>query len=97
MQRIQEFFKTLLGEKRLPKSFRATLEKHGEKPILSIDIKRTPLSRLAEGFANLISLGKFDEIKKKYYDKFYHLYAILTLDDNGKHVKLLYEKNETPV
>ena len=42
---------------------------------------------------NLITLGKWKEIKGN-YDKMYHLYAVLTLD-SGK--KLLLEKNERPV
>ena len=94
MQRIKEFIKTLTGELRLPKSFRASLQKHGEKKISSIEIFRTPLSGVARTFSNILSLGKFSEIEKKYYDKFFHLYAILTLDDG---TELLYEKNETPV
>jgi hypothetical protein len=94
MQRITEFIKTLTGETRLPKSMRAMLKKHGDKNIVSIEVNRTPLSAGARTFSNLLSLGKFSEIEKKYYDKFFHLYAILVLEDN---TELLYEKNETPV
>lgn len=94
MERIKEFLKTLTGETRLPKSFRASLQKHGDKKIVGIEVFRTPLSGVARTFSNILSLGKFSEIEKKYYDKFFHLYAVLTLDDG---TELLYEKNETPV
>lgn len=94
MQRITEFIKTLTGEKRLPKSVRSILEKHGDKPITSMEVLRTPLSAGAKLFSNIISGGKFSKIEKKYTDKFFHLYAILTLDDG---TELLYEKNQSPV
>ena len=79
--------------KTINKRFRNLLTKYGEQPITSISIKRTPISSTAEGLLNAITLGKWKEIKKN-YDKMYHLYAVLTLE-NGK--RLLLEKNERPV
>jgi len=94
MQRITEFIKTLTGERRLPKSVRSILSKHGDKPITNIEVFRTPISAGARLFSNIISGGKFSKVEKEYYDKFFHLYAILTLDDG---TQLLYEKNQSPV
>lgn len=94
MQRISEFIKTLTGEKRLPKSVRSILQKYGDKKVIGAEIVREPLSKGARTFSDLLSGGKFSEIEKKYYDKFFHLYMILILDD---YTELLYEKNQSPV
>ncbi len=95
MQRLFEIGKSLLGFKKLPKSFRNTLEKYGDEIITSIDVCRTPINRVAKTFANLITLGQWDDIVKRAgHDEMFHLYAILTLS-NG--MQLVLEKNETPV
>jgi hypothetical protein len=93
MSSIIEFIKSLMGDTRLPKSFRKTLDKEGNKFISSIQVVRVPLSGLAEGFMNLITAGKWKDIKAN-YDKIFHLYAIIKLKDGPN---LLLEKNQTPV
>lgn len=95
MSRLAEVLRTLTGERRLPKSVRNTLAKHGDKKIIGIEINRDPLSKGARTFADLLSLGKFSEAQKKAgFDKFFHLYAIIILEDN---TELLYEKNQNVV
>lgn len=93
MSKIMEFLKSLTGDTRLPKSFRKTLDKEGDKMISSIQVVRVPLSGLAEGLMNLITAGKWKDIRAN-YDKIFHLYAIIKLKDGPN---LLLEKNQTPV
>lgn len=66
---------------------RKLLEQVGNEEIKTIDIVRTPLSSFTRGFLNVISLGQFDKISKKYYDEMFHL----SLWINGKYN---LEKNE---
>jgi hypothetical protein len=95
MQRLFNFLSSLFGDRRLPKSFRNSIEKHKDKIITAMEVCRTPLEGVAKTFANIVSLGKFDEIAKEQGpDGFFHLYSILTLDDG---TQLLLEKNEVPV
>jgi hypothetical protein len=95
MERLIDFTKTLLGYKQLPKAFRNTLKKYGEYNITKIEVCRTPINRVAKTFANLITLGNWDDIVKRAgHDEMFHLYSILTLD-NGE--QLILEKNERPV
>jgi hypothetical protein len=95
MERLFNFLSSLFGDRRLPKSFRNSLQKHQDKIITAMEICRSPIEGMAKTFANIVSLGKFDEISKEQgQDGFYHLYSILTLNDG---TKLLLEKNETPV
>jgi hypothetical protein len=93
MERLKGIYDALVGNVNLPKSFRKTLEKYKDVNITKIIVKRTPLSGVVEGLLNLITLGKWKEIKGN-FDKLYHLYAVLYLS-NGK--QLLLEKNERPV
>lgn len=93
MERIKGIYDALVGNPALPKSFRNVLNKYGDKSIKDIVLKRTPLSKGVEGLLNLVTLGKWNEIKGS-FDKMFHLYAIITLE-GGK--RLLLEKNERPV
>lgn len=68
---------------------RKLLEQVGNEEITSLEIVRTPLSSFTKSFLNLISLGQFDKISKKYYDEMFHL----SLWINGKYN---LEKNEVP-
>lgn len=95
MERLIDFTKTLLGFKQLPKSFRNILKKYGDNSINKIEVCRTPIDRVAKIFANIVTLGDWDNIVKRAgHDEMFHLYAILTLNDG---TELLLEKNETPV
>lgn len=92
IEKIKGFISSLSGEKRLPKSFRKTLEKYGDAKIEKIEINREPLSGLAEGLMTVITAGKWKDIRKN-YDKIYHLYAVLYTDKG----KIYLEKNQTPI
>lgn len=93
MERLKGIWDAIVGNPALPKSFRNVLAKYGDKPIKEIVLKRTPLSKGVEGLLNLVTLGKWNEIKGS-FDKMFHLYAVITLE-GGK--RLLLEKNERPV
>lgn len=95
ISRVKEAASALFGSDRLPKSFRDNLAKHGEKKIKSIQVVREPLARAVNAFANIITGGTFNEVAKKQGEAgFFHLYAILELDDG---TRLRFEKNERPV
>ena len=70
-----------------------TLKKYGNQKIIAIRVARRPISKLIEKAFNVISLGKWDQLRKKYYyDDLFHLSLQLTLED-GK--VLAFEKNDT--
>lgn len=71
----------------LEPSGRQLLSDIGDEEIKTIDIVRTPLSSFTKTFLNIISLGQFEKISKKYYDEMFHL----SLWINGKYN---LEKNE---
>jgi hypothetical protein len=65
------------------------MKEHGEEPITSLTIARTPIQSAIASTMELVSGGNFESsIKKQGYDKYFHLYLII----NGKY-KL--EKNQT--
>lgn len=92
LEKLKGFLASLKGEKRLPKSFRKTLEQYGDATIQKIEINREPLSKLAEGMMKFITAGKWSQIRRN-YDKIFHLYAVLYTNKG----KLMLEKNQTPV
>ncbi len=58
---------------------------YGDVPIYKMEIYRTPLSNMFIKSINTISLGKFEELMKKYgFDKFFHLALVCTLTNNKK-------------
>lgn len=64
------------------------LKAHGEDKITSLMVGRTPISKTLDLAIDVMSGGKFGEVKKKLgYDKFFHLFVVV----NGKH---RIEKNE---
>lgn len=68
------------------------LEKYGYNKIVSISIYRTPLPDLLNNIINIVSLGKWKDLVKKYgFDKLFHLALVLTLDNNKN---IIIEKNE---
>lgn len=93
LDKIKGIYDAVVGNPALPKTMRNVLKQYGDQPIKQITVKRTPLSGIAQGMLQLITLGKWNEIRKN-YDEIFHLFAVITLG-NGK--KLLLEKNERPV
>lgn len=73
------------------------LKKYGDNMIWGIEIRRDPIMTVIDKFMNMLSLGKFDEAKKKYnYDVMFHLYAIITLKLKDNSLKqILIEKNQS--
>lgn len=75
---------------------KATLAKYGDWRIIGIYIQRKPIMGILDKFFNILSFGKFEELKKKYgYDKLFHLQLGLMLAKNGQTKKITVEKNET--
>jgi hypothetical protein len=76
----------------LSSKFRSKMKQYGNNNIVSIVVARAPVQKIVQKLLNIITLGKFDAIRRKLnYDDVYHLYLILTLD-NGKRLRL--EKNQ---
>ena len=70
---------------------KSILKKHGDKKIRSIRIGRRPINSKVERAFNLISLGKWEENRKKYYyDTLFHLFLVLNLEDG---TIISFEKN----
>jgi len=68
-----------------------TLNANSFTPITSISLYRSPIKSFIDKFFNIISVGKWQELKQKYgYDKFYHLSMVITT--NNKNIYI--EKNE---
>ena len=94
IERIKKATESLFSNN-LPKSFRDTLERNKDKKIVNIEVCREPVSSAVKAFANLITLGTYNEESRKRGEAgFFHLYSILTLEDG---TRLIYEKNERPV
>ena len=67
------------------------LKKYGDKNIRAIRIGRRPINSLVEKAFQIISLGKWEENRKKYpYDRLFHLFLVLTMDDG---TVISFEKN----
>jgi transcriptional antiterminator Rof (Rho-off) len=68
------------------------LNKYGDEKILSIRVGRRPINNMVEKAFNIISIGKWNELRNQYYyDKLFHLFIILTLQDG---TKISFEKND---
>jgi len=75
---------------------KATLAKYGNWRIVDMTIRRKPIMGVLDKFFNVLSFGKFEELKKKYgYDKLFHLQLNVTLYKDGVHKMVTIEKNET--
>lgn len=71
----------------------ATLKTYGNYPITSLRLFKKPINSMLDKVINLISLNKWDELKKTYdFDKLYHLGALASLNVNGKHKTVQFEK-----
>lgn len=70
---------------------RKSLEQHGDMPVKRLTIYRTPIMKVLDKVLNLISFGKFKDLKKKYgFDELYHLALIADVGNKN----LVIEKNE---
>jgi hypothetical protein len=76
---------------KMPEKSQKIFEKYKSNKINKIEIYREPIQKTIQTFFNLLSLGKYNEAKKEKYDDLFHLYMLVTLDNNSK---ILIEKNE---
>lgn len=61
----------------------------GDQAIIKLEVSQKPIDN--QGFLNAISLGRFNEVKKKYgYDNAYHRFLLATMQDGKIYV---VEKN----
>ena len=68
------------------------LKKYGNQKIVGLRIGRRPINPLIEKAFNIISGGQWEKLRKQYYyDKLFHLFLIITLDDG---TVISFEKNE---
>ena len=69
-----------------------TLRDYGSNVITNAYLMRTPIKSLLNSALNLISLGKWDELRAKYnFDKLYHLSLVVDVANK----KVIIEKNAT--
>jgi len=71
---------------------KASLQKVGDKVITKIDVVRKPVQGFVDKAFKVLTLGKWDDLKKKYgYEQFFHLAIECELEGGGR-VKI--EKND---
>jgi len=62
----------------MPPKIQNFLKAHGEEKITSLKVGRTPIAKALDLVLDVMSAGKYEEVKKKLsYDKFFHLYVII--------------------
>jgi hypothetical protein len=90
---IYDIGKSLIsGRSDYPTDQKHIIQKYGDIGIRSIRIGRTPLPSAINSVLNIVTLGAFQKlVKQSPYDKLFHLFSIIELD-NG--TKILLEKNE---
>jgi len=78
LEKITDLVKYLLGINKLPKSFRKFLKEHGNEEITHLEITRTPIDSIASGLMQVLTLGDWNNIKKKAeVDKLFHTALII--------------------
>lgn len=79
-----------------PPKVRAVMAKYGSGVVEEVLIRRAPIQSLVDKALNLITFGKFAEVKQKMnYDKLFHLSMIVALRmPDGAQKRLVVEKNE---
>lgn len=85
---FQQLWSALTSDEHLPKRFRRFVKKHGREPITDIKMVRAPVGTPGVVAVQLITAGKWNELKQKAgYDEVFHTGILI----NGKYV---IEKNE---
>jgi hypothetical protein len=81
----------LYGATNYPRPVRDMIRKYGDRTITHMDVGRTPVQSAITTAINIVSMGKFKENADKLgYDKLFHLFLKLTLDNT----QIILEKNE---
>lgn len=90
---MNNFFRQLFyGIDNLTNQQQMIINTYKNNYIIKINVYRKPVSAILKKLLNVISFGKFiNNLKKSPYDEIYHLFMIITLDNN---INILIEKNE---
>jgi hypothetical protein len=93
---IFDYFRRIFNPYMYNRNSTNILNKYGNNKIMVLQINRTPIFNSINKALNLISLGKWGELKEKYnYDTMFHLSIVATiLTNDGKYIRILVEKNE---
>jgi hypothetical protein len=98
ISRIKDVVSTGI-RKDYPPSTRRLLAEIGDRPIKKMYIRRDPVKSTYNTVINLISLGKWNQLRQKYgYDKVFHLGLEFVLDasnTNALESRYVIEKNAT--
>ena len=98
VSRIKDVVSTGI-RKDYPPSTRRLLAEIGDRPIKKMFIRRDPVQSTYNTVINLISLGKWNQLRQKYgYDKVFHLGLEFVLDasnTNALESRYVIEKNAT--
>jgi hypothetical protein len=82
IEKIRQFIIRTLDSR--PKVMNDFLKKNGHKNVVKIRVCREPVTRIIQQVLNILTLGKWSDVKKKYnYDDIYHLFSEITLDDDS--------------
>lgn len=74
---------------------KAMMDKYGNYTIVKLSIYRAPITEMLNSIINAVSLGQWEQLKKKYgIDKLYHLALVAQIDVNGVQKNLIMEKEE---
>lgn len=88
IRKIKEYFKPRQGYNNTTTK---NLKLFGDLPIKSLQIVRTPIMNVIDKVLNIVSLGKWSQLKKEYsFDKLFHLALIANVGNKN----LVIEKNE---
>lgn len=91
---FEELWSSVSADDHLPKRFRKFIKAHGREPITSVEMVRAPVDKLGVGVVNLITAGKWEDLKKKAgVDAVFHTGLFI----NGKYVIEKLEKLEARV
>jgi len=80
---------------KLPNKSAKTLNQFGNIPIQELTVMRSPVTSYMVYLMNLVTLGKFGELKEKYqFDKMFHLSLVAKVKYNNAETQVIIEKNE---
>lgn len=89
---VTGYVSNLLNKEQYSLPVKSILERLGGKKIIAMNIIRTPINKNINRALDVISLGKWSQLKNEFnYDNMFHLALVVKLDDM---TNLLIEKNE---
>jgi hypothetical protein len=94
INKVADRFKPKLND--FTNQSKKTLGQYGDWRVINMYIQRKPIMGILDKFFNVLTFGKFEELKNKYgYDKLFHLQLGMQLWKDGQFKKVVAEKNET--